>query len=64
MNGSYRVIEYRPGVNAFYHFRGLSAYPKPTLAEYSDLGFGSELLEIDTGNVFIYDSDNGKWEKL
>jgi len=64
MQGKYRVIEFRPGANTFRHFRGLSTYPKPTLDDYPNLGFGSELIEIDTGNIFIYDSDNDVWLEL
>jgi hypothetical protein len=61
MNGKYRVIEFRPGTNPFYHFRGMSTYPKPVSTESLVIGFGSECYEIDTQNIFMYDSDNDAW---
>jgi hypothetical protein len=61
MNGKYIVANYQPGLNALYEFRGKSTFIKPKLSDYQDLGFGSVLIEIDTGNVYFFDTEIDDW---
>ena len=40
--------------------RGLSTDEKPT----EDVPNGSTFLEMDTGNVFVFDEENTRWRQL
>lgn len=40
---------------------GKSTEPKPTGIE---IGNGSEFIETDTGNKYIYNADNAVWTKI
>ena len=44
-----------------YSFMGKSTYTKPALAEFGDMGTGSDLYDLDTQQVFLYDRDNDIW---
>lgn len=40
--------------------RGLSSDTKPT----EDIPNGSSFLEMDTGNVYVFDKENSQWRQL
>lgn len=44
-------------------FYCLSTDTKPTEADY-EIGNGDILLEIDTGNVYLYDADGKEWNQV
>lgn len=41
--------------------RGLSTDEKPTTIENGTIENGSVFIEIDTGDVYLYDLDNEEW---
>ena len=43
-----------------YEFRGLSSDEKPV----ENVGNGSIFIEMDTGNVFIFDEQNKVWKEF
>ena len=44
--------------------RGLSTDEKPTQINNKPISNGTIFLEIDTGNVYLYDLDNELWKKI
>lgn len=44
--------------------RCLSTDAKPTQIEENIIENGSQLIEIDTGNVFIYDLTSEEWQGI
>lgn len=44
--------------------RCLSTDTKPTQIEENIIQNGSQLIEIDTGNVFIYDLTSEEWQGI
>lgn len=50
---------------AVFELRGKSSDAKP-IGFYNEalVGNGSTFLEMDTGNVFMFDEENQKWEEL
>lgn len=44
--------------------RGLSTDDKPTKIDTDLIENGSTFIEIDTGNLFLYDLDNEEWQAL
>lgn len=44
--------------------RCLSTDEKPTQIEENIIENGSQLIEIDTGNVFIYDLTSEEWQGI
>lgn len=44
--------------------RGLSTDTKPTEIETDLIENGSVFIEIDTGDVYIYDQDNEEWNEV
>jgi hypothetical protein len=47
-----------------YELRGLSSDSKPTNVEENIVDNGSVFIEIDTGDVYIYDLDNETWNEV
>ena len=45
-------------------FRGLSTDTKPTTLDNKDIANGSVFIEIDTGNVYIFDAENKEWKAI
>lgn len=46
-------------------FRGLSTDEKPiTINETDSIANGSSYIEIDTGDVYLYDAENQEWNKI
>ena len=45
-------------------FRGLSSDDKPTVFKDSKVDNGSVFIEINTGDVYMYDLDSKSWEKV
>lgn len=44
--------------------RGLSTDTKPTEIGGIKVGNGSIFVEIDTGNIFLYDQENEEWKAI
>lgn len=44
--------------------RGLSTDTKPTEISGIKVGNGSIFVEIDTGNIFLYDQENEEWKAI
>lgn len=44
--------------------RGLSTDTKPTEMEGYEITNGCIFLEIDTGDIYIYDAENEEWNKM
>ena len=44
-------------------FRGLSTDTKPTEIDNKNITNGSVFIEIDTGKLFFYDSENEEWKE-
>ena len=64
MDNTYTIASVSRGVPRapyLYSFIGKSIYPKPSIVEFGDMGTGSELYDIDTQSVFMYDRDNDSW---
>ena len=55
-----------PNGEVFYllELRGLSTDEKPTTIENGTIENGSVFIEIDTGNVSIYDLENKEWNEV
>lgn len=49
---------------ATYEFRGESTDTKPTMDGDVIVDNGSVFIEIDTGTVFIYSSNNQEWNEV
>lgn len=47
-----------------YEFRGLSTDTKTDTMAGIECGNGDEFFEMDTSNVFMYDSENKKWVEI
>lgn len=45
-------------------FRGLSTDEKPTELDNQDIANGSVFIEIDTGDVYIFDAENKEWKAI
>lgn len=45
-------------------FRGLSTDEKPTEIGVNKIDNGSTFLEIDTGNIYLYDLENEEWKEI
>lgn len=54
----------REGNYVTYELRGLSSDSKPTNVEENIVDNGSVFIEIDTGDVYIYDLDNTTWNEV
>lgn len=50
------MISVIPNDNSRY-YQCLSTDTKPTIG----VGNGSQLIEIDTGNIYLFDAENGVW---
>lgn len=44
--------------------RGLSTDEKPTSLNNGAIENGSSFIEIDTGDVYLYDLDNREWDNI
>lgn len=44
--------------------RGLSTDTKPTAQDNKDITNGTIFLEIDTGNIYLYNSESNQWEEI
>lgn len=44
--------------------RGLSTDTKPTEINGKTIDNGSQLIEIDTGKVYLYDLENEQWKEV
>ena len=44
--------------------RGLSTDEKPSEINGKAISNGSAFIEIDTGKVFLYDSENEEWKEI
>ena len=44
--------------------RGLSTDEKPTKMNGATIDNGSIFIEIDTGNIFMYDLDSETWKEI
>lgn len=55
-----------PNGEVFYlcELRGLSTDEKPTVIDNGSIENGSQFIEIDTGDIYLYDLDNESWEKI
>lgn len=55
-----------PNGEVFYlcELRGLSTDVKPTAIDNGSIENGSQFIEIDTGDVYLYDLDNEQWINL
>ena len=55
-----------PNGEVFYllELRGLSTDEKPKSIENGTIENGSVFIEIDTGDVYIYDLENEEWKKI
>jgi len=45
-------------------FRGLSTDDKPTNLDDGEIENGSVFIEIDTGNIYMYDLENEEWNNI
>jgi hypothetical protein len=45
-------------------FRGLSTDEKPTSLGDNPINNGTTYLEIDTGNLYLYDLENEEWKEI
>ena len=64
MENKYNAVESKralPRGKLTYSFRGKSTYIKPTVADFPDMATGSDLWDIDTGQVFAWDDDIKDW---
>lgn len=52
-----------PNGEVFYllQLRGLSSDEKPVEIENGTIENGSEFIEIDTGDVYLFDAENKEW---
>ena len=55
-----------PNGEVFYlcELRGLSTDDKPKVIDNGSIENGSQFIEIDTGDVYLYDLDNESWENV
>lgn len=55
-----------PNGEVFYlcELRGLSTDEKPIAIDNGSIENGSQFIEIDTGDVYLYDLDNEQWINL
>lgn len=55
-----------PNGEVFYllELRGLSTDEKPTSIENGTIENGSTFIEIDTGDVYIFDAENKEWKVI
>lgn len=44
--------------------RGLSTDEKPTRINGEEISNGTTFIEIDTGNIYMYDLENEEWKEL
>lgn len=44
--------------------RGLSTDEKPTTINNSEIGNGSTFIEIDTGDLYMYDGESQTWGEI
>ena len=61
------VEKYRVNPDTGYisvELRGLSTDEKPTEANGKLIDNGSTFIEIDTGDIYIYDLENEEWNKM
>ena len=56
----------RPNGEVFYlcELRGLSTDEKPTTIENGTIENGSAFIEIDTGDVYLYNLDSKEWNEV
>ena len=57
------------GDKTLYNFYGTSSESKPTDEDMAsdnaeDIAVGSTFLEVDTGDVYLYNEDAGTWHKV
>lgn len=58
--GKWKVVVCHTGAGTAYkQYRGLSTWEKPMNADTGD-----ELLEMDTGKVYMFDSETPSWWEL
>ena len=57
---NYQMSEDRISVE----LRGLSTDEKPTEIGSKKIDNGSSYIEVDTGNVYIYDLENEEWNEV
>ena len=55
-----------PNGEVFYlcELRGLSTDEKPTTIKNGSIENGSSFIEIDTGDIYLYDLANESWENI
>ena len=55
-----------PNGEVFYlcELRGLSSDEKPKAINNGSIENGSQFIEIDTGNIYLYDLDSESWESI
>lgn len=55
-----------PNGEVFYlcELRGLSTDEKPTIIENGTIENGSSFIEIDTGDVYLYNLDTKEWNEV
>ena len=59
--GKWRIVKQHTGYgDTIKQYRGLSTWEKPT----EGVQTGDELLEMDTGNIYMFDSETPKWWPL
>lgn len=58
-----RTLDAHPVITGklnYYEYAGLSTDDKPTVT----VATGSSFLEVDTGNVYLFDEQSGEWNKV
>ena len=57
-------LAFNPEEPQIVELRGLSTDTKPTEIGGIKVGNGSIFVEIDTGNIFLYDQENEEWKAI
>ena len=59
-----KVKKQNGAIKFLVELRGLSTDDKPTTIENGIVENGSTFIEIDKGDVYMYDLDSETWEKI
>ena len=54
----------RTGGSWTHEYAGLSSDTKPTYAAGKKIPNGSAFIEMDTGDIYLYDKENDQWRKM
>ena len=54
----------RTGGSWIHEYTGLSTDEKPVTNDIRKIPNGSTFLEMDTGDIYVYDLENATWRKL